>query len=91
MIIQMLTFGIVVQGETNPLQSARITAVNLINLNRVLRILLHSFTILPDILIWSTTKPQACQLTESMQRLKIVHHDLYDSFFTGDAAGHWNA
>lgn len=70
MIIQMPTFGIVVQGETNPLQGARITAVNLINLNRVLGIPLHSLTILPDILIWGTTKPQACQLTENVQRLK---------------------
>lgn len=65
-----MTFGIIVQGEANPLQGARITAVNLINLNRVLRMLLHSLTILPDILIWSTTKPQTCQLPESAQRLK---------------------
>lgn len=65
-----MTFGIIVQGEAHPLQGARITAVNLINLNGVLRMLLHSLTILPDILIWSTTKPQACQLTESAQRLK---------------------
>lgn len=67
----MLTFGIVIQGETNPLQGARIAAVNLIHLNRVLSIPLHFLTILPDILIWSTPKPQACHLTESMhQRLK---------------------
>lgn len=70
MSIQMLTFGIIVQGETNPLQVARETAVNLSDLNRVLRISLLSLTILPDILIWSTSKPQARQLTESMQRLK---------------------
>lgn len=64
MAVQMLTFRVVVQGETNPLQGARITAVHLINLNRVLSIPLHLLPILPDIFIW-TTKPQACQWTES--------------------------
>lgn len=68
MSIQMLTFGIILQGETNLLQGARETAVNLSNLNRVLRISLHSLMILPDILISSTNKPQAHQLTESVKR-----------------------
>lgn len=53
----ILTFGIVIEGETNLLEGAMETAVNLMDLNRGPRILPQSLTILPDILIWCTTKP----------------------------------
>lgn len=49
---QMLTFRVVIQGETNPLLGAMETAVNLINLNRGLGLLLRPLAILPDVLIW---------------------------------------
>lgn len=68
------------------------TAVDLIDLNRGLRIPVQSLTIPPDILIWWRTKPQAGQLAETVQRSKqdSSHMTHLTVFKSGKATGMLN-
>lgn len=57
---QILTIRVILQGETNPVSGD--TAVNVINLNWRLGLLLQTLTILPDILIWYRKKDVLVQM-----------------------------
>lgn len=55
-ITQIPTFGVILQGDANPLRGTRETAVHLINLNWGLSLLLLTLAILPHVLIWHTQR-----------------------------------